>query len=200
MRNKFSGGFVLAEFAIALPLLILLGSALAFVGIKIFEVGKSQLADYTLETDAQYIIEQITRESRTAKEVEITDVADKIQQLKIVYKTVGEHTGKNNIDEMIFGNDYPLYRIADVWETRFFIPHKVTGEENFKLYSKRKDDENITTPIAGNNTIGETKINRLQYKLYEDKKILHVMLELESLVTGRKIKLSTAVFMPSYGS
>ena len=199
MRNKFSGGFVLAEFAIALPLLILLGCGLVFVGVETFEVGKNQLADYTLETDAQHIIEQITRESRTAKEVEITNITKDIQQLKIVYKTVGEHTGKNNIDEMIFGNDYPLYRIADVWETRFFIPHKVTGEENFKLYAKRKDDENITTPIAGNNTIGETKINRLEYNLVEGK-ILHVTLELESLVTGRKIKLSTAVFMPSYGS
>ena len=31
----------------------------------------------------------------------------------------------------------------------------------------------------------------------KDKKILHIELELESLVTGHKIKIATAVFMPS---
>ena len=46
-----SGGFALIEFAIALPLLILLTYGLATVGGKIFYLGRIQLADYVLEEE-----------------------------------------------------------------------------------------------------------------------------------------------------
>ena len=186
---------MLAEFAIALPLLILLACSLSLVALKTFEVGKNQLADYVLEAEAQHIIEQITRESRVAKEVEISG-SSKIQQLKIIFKTVREN------GEVVSASDdsgkYEMYSIEDIWETRYFIPHTVNGA--CKLYAKRQDDGYFLNPIGGNNTFGETNIKRLEYELDAAKKILHVTLELESLVSEHKIKIATAVFMPSCGS
>ena len=61
-RKKIrNGGFVLVEFAIALPLLILVMYGLAIVSMKIFSLGKEQLADYVLEAEAQYVIPIIDR-------------------------------------------------------------------------------------------------------------------------------------------
>ena len=60
MQKKIrSGGFVFVEFAIALPLLILLLCGLGEVGTEIFKLGRDQLADYVLESEAQYFMEII---------------------------------------------------------------------------------------------------------------------------------------------
>ena len=194
-RRKFSnGGFVLAEFAIALPLLILIGWGLAIVSVQIFRQGKAQLADYVLEEEAQYVMEQITQQARVAKEIEIKKFTDKIHQLKIVYQTLNERpevvTAKSG--------DYSLFSLADVSETQYYIPHK-NAEKNFydTLNAKRQELGALSNPITGNNYFGGTKINVLQYEVDADKKILHVALELESLDTGRTLRLNTAVFMPA---
>ena len=200
MRNKFGGGFVLAEFAIALPLLILLGWGLAAVSVKTFQLGKDQLADYVLEAEAQHIIEQITKQARVAEEIEVKQLTDKIHRLKIIYHTLNERSDLIT-KPTIYNPEYYLFTIADVRETQYFIPHKDSSREIYdKLNAKRQLEGSLSNPISGDNLIGETKINRLQYDLDEDKKILHVTLELESQLSKHKIKIATAVFMPSYGS
>lgn len=178
-RRHSSGGFALVEFAIALPLLILLGYGLATVGLQIFKLGKNQLADYVLEAEAQYVIERITRQARAAKEV----VADNSKhKIKFVYHTVRDDPVN------------PIQNVADVWETQYFIPYK-TGDIYATLNAKRQDDGSLSNPITGGNSFGDTKINSLQFAEL-NKNVLHIALEMESLVTGHKIKIRTAVFMP----
>lgn len=170
---------MLVEFAIALPLLILLGYGLATVSLQIFKLGKEQLADYVLEAEAQYVIERITRQARAAKEVVADNSNNKI---KFIY-----HTAKNDPVN-------PIQNVADVWETQYFIPYKVNGIYT-TLNAKRQDDGSFSNPITGGNSFGDTKINSLQFaKLNEN--VLHIALEMESRVTGHKIKINTAVFMP----
>jgi hypothetical protein len=169
---------VLVEFAIALPLLILLGYGLAIVGVKIFQLGKEQLADYVLENEAQYVIERITHQARAAKEV----VADNQKnQVKFVYHTAVD--ANSNV------------AIADVWETQYFVPYK-KGDIYRALDAKRQLNGSLSNPITGDNSFGGTKINSLKFAELNDN-VLHVSLEMESLVTGRKIKIDTAIFMPS---
>ena len=182
MRNRhLSGGFVLAEFAIALPWLILLGVGLANVGAEIFKLGQIQLADYVLESEAQYVVERISHQARCAVEIGIEDSLP-ANHLKIVYHT---------------SNDHPTYSlsVADVREKQFFMPN-VSGSVVKNLNAKRQDYGALSHPITGNNFFGDTQISKLEYDVDKARKILHITLEMESLVSGHKIRLVTAVFMP----
>lgn len=194
--KKFhSGGFVFAEFAIALPLLIFIMYGLATVSIKIFQQSKSQIADYILESEAQYVMEQITQEARVAKEIKITEYLgeENFNEIEILYHTGGTVPDKDK-------KNYPFY-VADIWETRYFIPH-IKDEVYVNINAKRQR-ELEAHPITGSipadkpNFVpfGDTKITR--FKFDKRGKILHVSLEMESVDTGKKIRLNTAVFMPA---
>ena len=81
MNKKFhSGGFVFAEFAIALPLLIFLMYGLASVGTKIFHASRDQMANYILESEAQYVMERVTQEARVAKSIKVTPLTDEFDK------------------------------------------------------------------------------------------------------------------------
>ena len=188
-RNN-GGGFVVAEFAIALPLLILLMYGLATVSVKIFSLGKGQLADYVLEAEAQYVMERITNIARTAREVEVLP-GDKV---KFVYHVVKD----KNFSESTTLNGYRVFINNDVLETQYFMLYTKSGRSAPNLYAKRQNDGRYNNPMTGENYFGDTKVNYLKCDVDEAKKILHVSLEMESLVTERKIKLDTAVYMPSY--
>ena len=194
-QNNFrSGGFVFAEFAIALPLLIFIVYGLATVSLKIFQLGKIQIADYVLESEAQYLMERVTQEARVAKEItSITPLTDDLDTIEFLY-----HTGGTD--------DKSDVSIADIWETRFFVPHVKNLGDGLFYYANinaKHQREIEGNPITGSISedrpnfapFGDTKINR--FKLDKDGKILHVSLEMESLDTGKKIRLNTAVFMPA---
>ena len=175
------GGFVFVEFAMALPLLILLGYGLTTVSMKIFELGKNQLADYVLEAEAQYVMERITHQARAAKKVTVDKDRNSIM---FVYHTAAENS-----------ND--IQNVADVLERQYFIP-RMNSDGTFyeNLNAKRIDDGNLINPITGGNFFGDTKIISLKFKEL-NQNVLHVTLEMESLITERKIKLNTAVYMPN---
>ena len=200
-QNKFhSGGFVFAEFAIALPLLILLMGGLALVGTKIFHASREQMTNYILESEAQYLMERVTQEARVAKSIKIMPLTKEIDKLEIHY-----HTGGKDDDNNI--------SIADIWETRFFIPHgrqDKDGQFYFaNINAKRQDDGKYGHPITGSipsekpnfAPFGDTKITRFKFKRHG--KILHVSLEMQSMEVvdedkePKKIRLNTAVFMPA---
>ena len=187
MLIRRGGGFVLVEFAIALPLLILLGWSLATVSVKIFQLGKIQLADYVLESEAQYVMERVTRQARIAENVKIDKTRlTGIEQIKFTYHTVDEKSGGEAVD---------------VVETQFFIP-RIVGDACVNINAKRQDDGSLSNPITGENYFGETKVTVFDFE--QDGKFLHITLEMESLVTfdgePRKIRINTAVFMPGYKS
>ena len=186
-----SGGFVLVEFAIALPLLVITLYALAMVSLNIFELARDQLSDYVLEAEARYAMERITNTARLAREVE---TFGDISKVKFVYHSV-ENTGYS---EMMPDSLNPLYRLyisRDIWETRYFRGYKRAGRDYPNLYAERQENT-YSNPITGENYFGDTKLNFLHCKLDEPKKILHVELELESVATEHKIKIATAVFIP----
>lgn len=181
-RKKIrSGGFIFAEFAIALPLLILLMYGLARVSVNIFHLGREQLADYVLETEVHNVLEMITQEARVAKTIYIDPYNEDFDKIEIFYHTV--------TDENL--------SIADIWETRVYIPHRKEATHIINLYRKRKDDGNYTNPITGENYFGDTQVNKIKFDRQEKNKLLHITLEMESLATHKKIKLNTAVFMPA---
>lgn len=169
-----------AEFAIALPLLILLMYGLARVSINIFHLGREQLADYVLETEAHNVLEMITQEARAAKTININHETDKFDKIEILYHSVANEG----------------VTIADIWATRFYIPHRKKETGIINLYRVRQDTNSPTNPITGENYFGVTQINSVKYKRSD--KLLHITLEMESLATHKKIKLNTAVFMPAY--
>ena len=194
-QNKFhSGGFVFVEFAIALPLLIFLMCGLASVGTKIFHASRTQMANYILESEAQYLMERVTQEARVAKSVKVMPRTDKIDKLEIHCHT----GGKDDSNEL---------SVADIWETRFFIPYPRQDKDGqfyfANINAKRQDDGKYGNPITGSlpsgkpnfAPFGDTKINR--FKFDKQGKILHVSVEMESMDTGKKIRLNTAVFMPA---
>jgi len=185
-RKKIrSGGFALVEFAIALPLLILLLYGLTLVGTEIFRLGRNQLADYVLEEEAHYVLERITHQARAARKIEAVDTY--ANSWKIEYNTLANSGTVQTIDDVHEQQFYLTYGRQVTYDTR--IP---------TLYAKRHNDGSFLNPITGANSFGETKINQLKCSV-SDKNVLHVTLEMESLVTGRKIKFNTAVFMPAYG-
>lgn len=138
--NKNSGGFVLAEFAIALPLLILLGVGLANVGVKIFQLGKNQLADYVLENEASYAIERIVHQARAAKEIEITPFEADIDQIKIYFRTVADKnkniiTYSEKTDAEL--GKYYLIHTYEVRETQYFIPRIDSEKKNLHVAQRQ---------------------------------------------------------------
>ena len=192
LLNKIrSGGFVLVEFAIALPLLVITLYSLAMVSLKIFGFARDQLADYVLEAEAKYAIERITNAARLAREVE---TFGDISKVKFVYHSV-EDADYNEILTNDENLNYTLYISRDIWETRYFRGHQRAGRNYSNLYAERQENS-YSNPITGENYFGDTKLNFLHCELDEPKKILHVELELESIATEHKIKIATAVFMP----
>ena len=187
--NKRSGGFVFAEFAIALPLLILLLYGLATVGVKIFYLGKIQLADYVLEEEVHDVLSRLIYDARAAQSVkafndlkEITFTHRTINEIKT--KTPGENSyGTANGDV-----------IADKVNERVYLIHGTIGKEGSVINYKRQT-KGPFNPITGRNYFGETRITQFEFDRSADK-VLRVTLEMQSEETQHKIKISTAVYMP----
>ncbi len=191
LKKVRSGGFVLIEFAIALPLLVMILYSLAMVSLNIFRLGRDQLADYVLEAEAQYAMKRITQAARFAKDVQTYGDSSIV---KFVYHSLG-NTGYNKPIPDLKNMQYLLYTSRDIRETRYFRGYKRANRNYPNLYVERQEGS-YTNPITGDNYFGDTKLNYLHCALDKPKKILHIELELESLVTERKIKIATAVFMP----
>ena len=190
MQNKIrNGGFVLVEFAIALPLLILVLYALGHVSINIYKLGRDQLADYVLESEARYVMERITQAARGAKEITIDNINNKV---KIVYHAVDNSSSYYTIKDE--SPNYNTFADIDAWETRIFCSHKPSVSNHMNLYAQRQDYE-YNNPITGENFFGDTKLISLKFSELKEN-VLRIELVMESVVTEHKIKIATAVFMP----
>ncbi len=171
-------GFVFAEFVIALPLLILLLYTLGTLTLKTMKIAREQVADYTLETEAQEVIDRITTDARAAHSVEIKNwnFAERVKFICHV----------NNPDR-----DY-LY---DILDTRIYAVDSPDGGF-FCVYFKHQDNELHRNPITGKNSFGNNFVTELSFYVIAPK-VLHVTVEMESIVTHRRVKFSTAVYMPA---
>ena len=179
-------GFVLVEFVIALPMLILLIYALGNMTYKIFNLAKNQAADYVLEVEAQEILSQITNDARAAYSVKI-----KHQEIFFNY-----HAIANNQSADYFKNNFnsKIEDLVDLIYTSRYVVRATETHDKY-IYRERKEDGPVVNPISGGNFFGDTIVSELTFK--RDKKILHITLELQSVVTKHKLKINTAVFMPA---
>ena len=120
-------------------------------------------------------------------------------KLKVVYHAVDDWKDGNAYNHETIGG-YVFYGDRDILETQYFF-NLADSSGYAKLYAKRQDDGHYTTPTTGDDSVSRTNIISLKYKLDKhdaQKKILHIELEMESKVSRHKIKIATAVFMPSY--
>lgn len=191
IKNFNERGFVMAEFAIALPLLILLLGSMGVVIFKIAQVARTQAAEYTLEADAQEIIERISADARTASEVEIKKAVGDKEIYLVVFR---KHT--MTVPKYEEGGKYFP---ADLNERQRYT---VTATENhgYYVYADHQDGNakpESGNPISGGSFFDETIVDELTYDLDEDKKILHISLTLQSQKTKEKLVVNTSVFMPA---
>lgn len=177
-------GFVLAEFVIALPLLILLLFALGQMTYKIFSIAKTQAADYVLENEVQDILKRITDDAKSAYSVEIREaISDnkktkEIQEIFFNYYIVGGNST----------HDIPFI----IYTHRYTVGQPANG--GARVYAERKKDDQKVNPISGGNFFGDTAVRKLKFT-QPKKNILHIELEMQSLVTEKKFKVATSVFM-----
>ena len=172
-------GFVLIEFVLALPLIILLLYGLTQSTFMIFKAAREQAADYVLEVEAHEVLTRITQDLRAASSVERKsrfnhDDID-IDTLTIKYHAIKYDAGK----------------IIDLIDTRVYAVSNA-----YKLNAKRQDDGTYLNPITGDNFFGDTVIRRLKYSKLDDR-VIHITLEMQNLQTNQRLKVSTAVFMPA---
>ena len=176
-KNR-SGGFVFAEFAIALPLLILLGWGLATVGTKLFYFGRIQLADYVLEEEVHDVLSRLIYDARAAKTL---DAVNGAPTLTFTYRMIKE---SNKADGVILASS----------EQRVYILYGGLGKEGSKINYKRQEGYPVN-PITGDNYFGQTRVTDFKFSKPAEN-VLHVTLEMQSEISGHKIKISTAVYMP----
>lgn len=170
-------GFVLIEFVIALPLLIMLLYGLSQSTLMILSTAKSQAANYILEVEAQDTLTRITDDLRTASSI---SRKNRFSNQDIDTLTIKYHTNKDDAG-----------RIIDLIDTRVYIV-----DNKFHLQSKRREGSTLFNPITGGNFFSDTVITCLRYTKL-DTNVVRIELEMQSLATEQYIKLSTAVFMPA---
>lgn len=179
---KSERGFVLIEFIIALPLIIFLLYGLGMATMKIFSTAKFHVADYVLEVETQDALTRITNDLRAAYSVKRSNAftGEPIDNIEIVYLTLNSNANLKNNIVVMYTQIYSVQR-ARTHGAYIYAQHQ---------------NEVKTSPITGGNFFGDNVVTRLQYTNPAEK-VLHVELEMESLVTGRSFKVATAVFMPA---
>lgn len=190
-------GFILVEFVIALPILILLLYSLVTLTLTTAKISREQVADYVLETEAQEIIDRITADARTAYSVKIKsdNLNENFQTIIFMCENITNETYGETIN-----GEYVIY-YKKILEPRIYAVHTANNLMNGKIYPhvyfKRQDDNYYSNPITGDNSFGNTAVEMLKYSINEDAKILHITLIFKNYVTEQKVKFSTAVFMPN---
>ena len=176
MKNQ--KGYVLIEFVIALPLILMLLYGLAEMTLQIYRLSKVQAADYVLAYETQNVLTRITEDLRAASYVKRASAKSGNDNDKIIinYHTIGNLKDKSKIADVI---DTRVYNVAD-----------------YKIYAKRQDDDTFRNPITGDTFFGKTSVTKLKFSKPAEK-VVHITLEMSNSVTNEKIKLSTAVFMPA---
>lgn len=189
MMNKLTNekGFLLAEFVIALPLLILLIYTLTNIFLNVRQFAKNQAADYVLAEEAHEILERISKDARSASEVTYSKQGD-LREIIFVFHADAKNSIRN---------------IVDVLDTRRYILYSkkenFTGDEQekiFHFYSQRQAVNTPTSPTSGDMLSADTTVTKFDFDIREEK-ILHISLEIKSLKTKRTLKMNTSVFMPA---
>ena len=182
LNKKNQRGFVLAEFAIALPLLILLTYSLCVIDLRTWGIFNAQVADYVLETQAQNILNMIADDARAASEIHI-------KKDRIVFSCC-THSGSGT------------FKTEDT--QRIYAVHTPNNDSNSHVYFKHGDDDKYNNPLTGKTRYGENYIKSLKFEAINPQ-VLHITIEMGNTRNNQLVKFSTAVFAPAcqqidYGS
>ena len=180
-------GFVLIEFVIALPLILMLLYGLAETTLQIYRLAKAQAADYMLAVEAQEVLTRITEDLRAAKSVTCYSSG--------VYAYSEGISDCDNIEIKFHTIKKDAAQIIDVIDTRVYTVAKVDTVHSSYIYRQHQNGYH-SSPITGGNFFGDTEVTFLKYEKI-GYRTLHIALEMRSIETKNKIKLSTAVFMPA---
>ena len=172
-----------AEFAIALPLLILLGWGLATVGAKIFYLGKIQLADYVMEEEVQEVLSRLIYDARAAYDLDAVEGSPTLTFYHRTVKKVQPPGGGTEDNDVIADKDEK--RVYWLKDKKIRYEHQTGRAPN---------------PITGGNYFGRTEVENFYFKFDKAAKILYVTLEMKSLDSSHKIKIDTAVYVSGYES
>lgn len=190
MMNKLTNekGFLLAEFVIALPLLILLIYTLTNIFLNVRQFAKNQAADYVLAEEAHEILERISKDARSAYSVKLMK-NDGGTEIIFVFHADAKNSSRNIID-VLDKRKYVLY------VKKYNLTEE--GEEPiYHIYAHREFKVAIpTSPTSGDMLSADTTVTKFDFDIREEK-ILHISLEIKSLKTKRTLKMNTSVFMPA---
>ena len=198
-------GFILVEFVIALPILILLLYSLVTLTLTTAKISREQVADYVLETEAQEVIDRITIDARSASSVKIISADTQNPLHENIIFLCDSLTNKIEAIPVPDENEESGFRHVEyhkeILNPRIYAVHSAKTSADGKLYPhiyfKRQEDSYYSNPITGENSFGNTFVEEMKFSIDKDAKILHITLTLKSLVTNQKVKFSTAVFMPN---
>jgi len=172
-------GFIFMELAMALPLLILLLYALGTLTLTTWKIAHEQVADYVLETEAQEVIDRITRDARAAYSAKIENGT---YFDKIIFAC---HTQENT-----------ALQLTDTLDQRIYVVDNANNKP-FHFYFKHQNNDAHNNPLTGESrAFGNTIVTKFELKKLAPK-VLHITLEMKSNVTNQKVKFTTAVYMPS---
>ena len=192
-------GFVLTEFVIALPLLILLLFSLGQITFQIFHFAKTQAANYVLQTEAQEILERISEDARAARTVEIKKAVgnqEDIQEIFFNFNVTGNNLSKDyfkNKSAKGFTTSRPDI-LNLIYTSRYTVAQ--ISNHPYYVYAERQRNDAKLNPLSGGNFFGDTAVEKLKFS-QPSKNVLHITLELKSMVTEKKFKVSTSIFMPA---
>ena len=157
------------------------------VSINIYKLGKDQLADYVLESEARYVMERITQVARTAKEIELEDRGS--NNIKIIYHAVNDSSSYYVIDDVT--PKYYTFADIDAWETRIFVAHQKSGSDHTNLYTERQD--NVYTNVVHHKAGEEEDIYyTLELKQYRPYGVKTVTKSLSGLAAARAVSPTTS--------
>ena len=170
-------GFILSEFIIALPLLILLLYALGNLTFIAAKMAREQVAYYVLETEAQNVIDRITQDARAAHSAKI-----------------GKHNGFDKIIFACHNKNDGTTDLIDKLDQRVYAVDNASGKF-FHIYFEHQD-KSFNNPITGDNFYGDTIVTKFEFQKIAPK-VLHITLEMKIAGYEQRVKFSTAVYMPS---
>ena len=187
-------GFVLVEFVIALPLLILLIYALINMILHLTD-KTDYAAEYVLESEANEILNRIVQDARAAYSVEkkLAVGGSELEEIFFEYHVIGNDISKEYFKNNAYNNK--TTDIVDLIYTRRYTISS-TVEHGYYIYAERQKNGTATNPVSGGNLFGDTVVTKLKFTNPSDR-VLHITLEMQSVETAKKFKVSTSVFMPA---
>ena len=161
-------GFVFLEFAVGLPLIVVLLLSLNNLFTNSWTKCKYMIADFILQQEMESAMDRIVADARIAYDIENPELYGRLK----FYQHGGLKSAKNIKNR--HNDDKPWYKLS-----------------NGKIYHNWE-----SSPITGDNILSGTYIWKFEYhQAANHPKLLYISLEAESMRSRHRFILKTEVFM-----